>query len=222
MSSDNLHESNENTDPENAGTRTLKETIKVLLDNGYEYYKSQSATYKQPKTGKYQAYNKNVDSYYNWEYNNKNDSNILLIFTPTKYFTTSEMQFLYNLGYQPEIFDKTYDGYTIENEGDSQAVFKKKIIGTDIINGKIDTNVVKGLLSVVVQYHSDFDAQNAKKYYTYNEEFGEWVNRTNHNTIAATEFMKSLIRNIQTEKHGGNKTKRTYKRINKRKSVKER
>jgi hypothetical protein len=221
--------SSEPRELENAGTREFKKIIKLLLDKGFEYKGSAPAVFPQPSKRTYVAYeNRNIEAYNNWQDNHRNDSHILLIFEPVKHKT--EIPSL--PGYKPHTL--SYEGSVVSSPGDSVALFEKKIIGTELVektreDGKkvkvVDTKAVKGVLTVIVQYDSDFDHQNAEKYYkkvkySSDEEDFEYVHRDKHNTGAARKFMKSVIRELN-ESHSGGKTKRKSKRIkNKRTSVK--
>jgi hypothetical protein len=219
---------------ENAGTREFKKIIKLLLDKGFEYKDSAPAVFPQPSKGTYVAYeNINIEAYNNWQDNNRNDSHILLIFKPVKHKTEIPQEIL-SLGYKHYVFDKEYEETIWDSPGDSVAKFEKKILGTELVektreDGKkvkvVDTKAVKGVLTVIVQYDSDFDHQNANKYYKKvkygsDEDDFEYDHRDKHNTGAARKFMISVIRELK-ESHSGGKTKRKSKRIkNKRKSVK--
>jgi hypothetical protein len=221
--------SSEPRELENAGTREFKKIIKLLLDKGFEYKGSAPAVFPQPFKGTYVAYeNRNIEAYNNWQDNLRNDSHILLIFEPVKHKT--EIPSL--PGYKYHVLD--HEGSVVSSPGDSVAIFEKKIIGTELVektreDGKkvkvVDTKAVKGVLTVIVQYDSDFDHQNAKKYYKKvkygsDEEDFEYDHRDKHNTGAARKFMISVIRELK-ESHSGGKTTRKSKRIkNKRKSVK--
>jgi hypothetical protein len=211
---------------ENAGTRELKKIIELLLDKGFEYKGSSPAVFPQPSKGTYVAYeNNNIQAFNNWQDNNRNDSHILLIFEPVKHKTEIPQEIL-SLGYKHYVFDKEYEGTIWDSPGDSVAIFEKKILGTELVEKSredgtkvkvVDTKAVKSVISVIVQYDSDFDHQNAKKYYKKVEYDDEhyYEHRDKHNTPAARNFMRSVIQEVK-ESHSGGKTKRK----NNRRSVK--
>jgi len=225
--------SSEPRELENNGTRVLKKTIKALLDKGFEYIGSAHAHFTQPKSGSYVAYrNNNIEPYNNWQDNFRNDSEILLIFKPDMTEIHQEIQ---GLGYKP--YHLLYEGSILHSPGDSIAFFKKKIIGTELVektreDGKkvkvVDTKAVKDVLTVIVQYDSDFDHINAKKYYKKvkngSDEEYEHHDELNQKIIkkltkAAHKFMKSIVKEVKG--HSGGKTKRKNKRTSvKNKSLK--
>jgi hypothetical protein len=225
--------SSEPRELENNGTRDLKTTIKALLDKGFEYIGSAHAHFTQPKSGSYVAYrNNNIEPYNNWQDNFRNDSEILLIFKPDMTEIHQEIQ---GLGYKP--YHLLYEGSILHSPGDSIAFFKKKIIGTELVektreDGKkvkvVDTKAVKDVLTVIVQYDSDFDHINAKKYYKKvkngSDEEYEHHDELNQKIIkkltkAAHKFMKSIVKEVKG--HSGGKTKRKNKRTSvKNKSLK--
>ena len=220
MSSNILHEESD-AESENAGTHDLKNTIEILLKNGYEYEGSAPSIFRQPLSGNYLAYKKDVVPYDNWQWNYRNDANILLIFEPVPAITSGSFRELQDLGYTPYMFSSEYDDVEMTTPGDTLAIFTKKILGTDIIDGKVNVNIVKGITSVMVKYDSDFDHKNAKKYYEKNE-WDEYEHSNPHNTKAATKFMKLLVKDIKkthrqkktkpsTKSKGGKNTKRTNK-----------
>jgi len=240
---------------ENNGTRVLKTTIKALLDNGFEYKGSAHAIFPQPKSGTYVAYrNNNIEPYINWqETDMRNDSQIVLIFEPVKHQTEIPQEILLELGYKPHVL---HEGKLVHSSGDSTAIFEKKIktIGTELVektkeDGKkvkvVDTKVVKavkGVLTVIVQYDSDFDHQNAEKYYK-KVKYGSDTEYQHHDELnlnqelkpntesdkktmkklntAAHAFMTSVVKEIEGS-HTGGKTKRRNKRTSvKNKSLKQ-
>ena len=106
----------------------------------------------------------------------------------------------------------------------------------------MDTKVVKavkGVLTVIVQYDSDFDHQNAEKYYK-KVKYGSDIEYQHHDelnlnlgltepdketmkklTKAAHNFMASVVKEIEGS-HTGGKTKRRNKRTSvKNKSLKQ-
>ncbi len=215
---------NHSQETENNGTIALQEVVKVLLDNGYTYTRSAPAFYTQPTKNTYVAYKTSVKPYMNWQDNFRNDADIILIFGPKTSIPSNTFDLLHPLGYKHETL--TYECEKINSQGDSVAMFKKPILGTDIINGKVDTTAVSGWVSVIVQYNLDFDHKHAIKYYEKSkyDEYDEYEYREKHNTKQADKFIKELIKEIDTSKTGGKKrtkrTKRTNKK-NKRKSVKQ-
>jgi len=155
---------------ENAGTRELKKSIKILLENGYEYTGSIPAEFTHPSPKHSISYRKYpVDTYNNWQMSSRNDSEIELIFTEVKTIPREISESLRDLGY--EVNQSTeYVNYS----GCSLAVFKKKEFGTGIkvttdVNGKktrmVDIHELKGETTVFVLYDDDFDHENAKKYH---------------------------------------------------------
>jgi len=231
--------SSEPIELENNGTRALKKTIKALLDKGFEYIGSAHAYFTQPKSGSYVAYrNNNIEPYNNWQVNFRNDSEILLIFKTVKYQNEIPQE-IQGLGYKP--YYLPYEGSILHSPGDSIAIFKKKIIGTELVektreDGKkvkvVDTKAVKDVLTVIVQYDSDFDHINAKKYYKKvkngsDEDDEEYEHHDELNpeiikklTKAAHKFMKSIVKEVKG--HSGGKTKRKNKRTSvKNKSLKQ-
>ena len=248
--------SSEPRELENHGTRALKTTIKALLDNGFKYKGSAHAIFPQPKSGTYVAYiNNNIEPYINWqETDMRNDSQIVLIFEPVKHQTEIPQEILLELGYKPHVL--FHEGTLVHSSGDSTAIFEKKIkiIGTELVektkeDGKkvkvVDTKVVKavkGVLTVIVQYDSDFDHQNAEKYYK-KVKYGRDIEYQHHDELnlnselkpmkesdketmkklntAAHEFMSSVVMEIKGT-HTGGKTKRKNKRTSvKNKSLKQ-
>ena len=240
---------------ENNGTRALKTTIKALLDNGFKYKGSAHAIFPQPESGTYVAYiNDNIERYNNWQGTDRNDSQIVLIFEPVKHQTEIPQETLLKLGYEPHVL--FHEGELVHSSGDSTAIFEKKIktIGTELVektkeDGKkvkvVDTKVVKavkGVLTVIVQYDSDFDHQNAKKYYK-KVKYDSDIEYQHHDELnlnrelkpktesdketmkklntAAHEFMTSVVKEIKGP-HTGGKTKRRNKRTSvKNKSLKQ-
>ena len=249
--------SSEPRELENHGTRALKTTIKALLDNGFEYKGSAHAIFPQPKSGTYVAYiNNNIEPYINWqETDMRNDSQIVLIFEPVRHRNKIPQEILIELGYKPHVLYG--EGTLAHSLGDSTAIFEKKIekktIGTELVektkeDGKkvkvVDTKAVKtqkSVLTVIVQYDSDFDHQNAKKYYK-KVKYGSDEEYQHHDelnlnrelkpmtetdkktmkklTKAAHKFMTSIVKEIKGS-HTGGKTKRKNKRTSvKNKSLK--
>lgn len=243
MSSSEPSEPIEPRELENAGTRALKTTIKVLLDNDFKYKGSAHADFLQPKSGTYVAYrNKNIEPYNNWQDTFRNDSQILLIFEPVRHKNEIPQE-IKGLGYKPYVL--SHEGIRVHSPGDSLAIFEKKIIGTELVEKTredgtkvkvVDAKAVKGVLTVIVQYDSDFDHQNAKEYYTKvqygsdededdyvyehhdqpNEEIIKKLTRASHKFIKSlAKEMTPIVKEIKGT-HSGGKTKRK----NKRKSVK--
>ena len=247
--------SSEPRELENNGTRVLKTTIKALLDNGFEYKGSAHAIFPQPKSGTYVAYiNNNIEPYINWqETDMRNDSEIVLIFEPVRHRNKIPQEILLELGYKPHVL--FHEGTLVHSSGDSTAIFEKKIekktIGTELVektkeDGKkvkvVDTKAVKtqkSVLTVIVQYDSDFDHQNAEKYYK-KVKYGSDEEYQHHDEIklndgltepdketmkkltkAAHNFMASVVKEIKGS-HTGGKTKRKNKRTSvKNKSLKQ-
>jgi hypothetical protein len=230
-------ESSEPRELENHGTRALKTTIKALLDNGFKYKGSAHAIFPQPESGTYVAYrNDNIEAYNNWQDNFRNDSQIVLIFEPVRHRNKIPQE-IRRLGYKHYVLSN--EGILVHSPGDSTAIFEKKIIGTELVektkeDGKkvkvVDTKAVKSVLTVIVQYDSDFDHQNAKKYYKKNKYGSEYVYEHHYEitpeirqklTTAAHKFMSSIVKEIKGS-HTGGKTKRKNKRTSvKNKSLKQ-
>ena len=253
--------SSEPRELENHGTRALKTTIKALLDNGFKYKGSAHAIFPQPESGTYVAYiNDTIQRYNNWQGTDRNDSEIVLIFEPVKHQTEIPQEILLELGYEPHVLSG--HGQLVHSSGDSTAIFEKKIekktIGTELVektkeDGKkvkvVDTKAVKtqsvlqkSVLTVIVQYDSDFDHQNAKKYYKkvkydsdieyqHHDELNlnlglKPLTETDKKTMkklntAAHAFMTSVVKEIEGP-HTGGKTKRRNKRTSvKNKSLKQ-
>jgi hypothetical protein len=257
--------SSEPRELENNGTRALKTTIKALLDNGFKYKGSAHAIFPQPESGTYVAYiNDNIKRYNNWQGTDRNDSEIVLIFEPVKHQTEIPQEILLELGYEPHVLSG--HGQLVHSSGDSTAIFEKKIekkiekktIGTELVektkeDGKkvkvVDTKAVKtqsvlqkSVLTVIVQYDSDFDHQNAKKYYK-KVKYDSDTEYQHHDELnlnqelkpntesdkktmkklntAAHAFMTSVVKEIEGS-HTGGKTKRRNKRTTvKNKSLKQ-
>ena len=241
--------SSESRELENHGTRALKTTIKALLDNGFKYKGSAHAIFPQPESGTYVAYrNNNIEPYINWQGTDiRNDSEIVLIFNSKR--QPEIHREIKELGYEPYVLYG--EGTLVHFSGSSTAIFVKKIIGTELVektreDGKkvkvVDTKAVKSVLTVIVQYDSDFDHQNAKKYYK-KVKYGSDEEYQHHDelnlnrklkpmtetdkktmkklTKAAHKFMTSIVKEIKGS-HTGGKTKRKNKRTSvKNKSLKQ-
>jgi hypothetical protein len=209
---------------ENPGAVVLKNTVKTLLENGFRYKLTMPAIYREPDRLHSVMYvKKHIAPFTNWIDNFRDDSSIELIFEclnkPHKSLDSKRLPIDTLNKLDPALerqieeldYRKTYTRHDprelIITPGSVVAIFSKKydIIGTAVIDGKIDTRAVVSnkYITVLVQYETDFDKLHQKSYYK-KTKYGDYDYREKTNVSAAERFMRSIL----NEFSGGSVTRK--------------